>query len=452
MLNVQDLEKLINLLKDKNEPFESLAAHFYKAFPKSEQFKAGCAICMLLQDNLLALNERMVGFFLLYDMYRQTSAGTSPFVPVVLDTLEATTEPVERKFLLQFLTSLPKELPKQSAQQFLSAFDPKEVLTLPDLKVFRRMHQQGFPKVTGGSSYIRPVVTDPQAAWTPPHHSLDAADIRDDLNFDGLDLPWARPSCPLMAVSASEVHWLHVPTLAEPLWDYSMCADKSLGSEVRELVTKATNAPLPAHHQQVLFNVLEQDPKLVYHCGLTPKRLPELVENNPLVATTVLVKLMSSWQITEYLSVLVNMEMSLHSMEVVNRLTTAVKLPSEFVHLYISNCISSCEHIKEKYMQNRLVRLVCVFLQSLIRNEIVNVQDLFIEVQAFCIEFPRIREAASLFRLLKTLEYEGTTKEGGGRETKDITTESGQPADQEVAEKFDDGQPWFNAANELSAV
>jgi len=414
MLTAQELDALLNLLKESSKPFESIALSFYKSFPKSDQFKVGCVISMLLQDKLLTQTQRLVGFYLLYDIYRnETSLPTTPFVPIVLETVEQTTDAVERKFLLQFLTSPPKELPKQSVLDFLDNFDPSEMPTLPDLDAFRRMHQEGAPQVAGAAFGVRPAIRDrsEDAHWAPSAGSGEGGgagslDLSpDELTLLSLEPAWCRPVPPMLEPAADEVFWLHPPhTLCEPLWDYSMCADTSLGAEVRELVAKAVKAPLPQQQQQLICSGLEQDAKLVYHCGLTPRKLPDLVENNPAIAIEVLLKLMSSSQITGYFSVLVNMEMSLHSMEVVNRLTTAVDLPTEFVHLYISNCISSCENIKDKYMQNRLVRLVCVFLQSLIRNKIINVQDLFIEVQAFCIEFSRIREAASLFRLLKTLE------------------------------------------------
>mmetsp|Transcript_60447 Transcript_60447/g.112259 ORF Transcript_60447/g.112259 Transcript_60447/m.112259 type:complete len:421 (+) Transcript_60447:48-1310(+) len=416
MLSVQELDNLLKLLKESSKTFESIAQSFYKSYPKSEQFKAGCVICMLLQDNLLSQTQRLVGFYLLYDIYRnETSLSTTPFVPIVLETIERTKDVAERKFLLQFLSSPAKDLPKQSALDFLANHDPAEVPQIPDLDTFRRMHREGAPQVLpGAASGVRPCVSARETAglaWMPPTSEDDMEErselglAPEQLSLLSLEPTWLRPAPPLLEPATDEVFWLHpAHILCEPMWDYTMCADTSLGSEVRELLAKASKAPLPTWQQQIIISGLEQDAKLVYHCGLSPRKLPDLVENNPAVAIEVLLKLMSSSQITAYFSQLVNMEMSLHSMEVVNRLTTSVDLPTEFVHQYISNCIQSCENIKDKYMQNRLVRLVCVFLQSLIRNKIINVQDLFIEVQAFCIDFSRIREAASLFRLLKALE------------------------------------------------
>jgi len=124
---------------------------------------------------------------------------------------------------------------------------------------------------------------------------------------------------------------------------------------------------------------------------------------------------MEQRKITDLLDVLVEMELSVNTMEVVNRLANnlvpgseGAALPRPFLHLYISNSIVHCGNITTLQLQNRQARLVCVFLQSLFRNNIIDIhvipQALLFQIEAFCVEFGRIREATALFTYIKELE------------------------------------------------
>jgi hypothetical protein len=204
--------------------------------------------------------------------------------------------------------------------------------------------------------------------------------------------------------------------------------------------------------------------QFLQECKLEPQTLPLLVENNHNIAIECLLKILSPpgvdidesfgpEQENDFLSALVSMDMSLQSMEVVNFLATTpwsiynasktlsseaaltkekvgdvrksgreskqptaplvdsssqnkdrYLLPKEFLHSFISNCISCCENIVEEKVQKRSVRLCCIFFQNLIQRNIVDVEEVQVEVQAFCIEFSRFREAIVLFKLLKDSE------------------------------------------------
>ena len=179
--------------------------------------------------------------------------------------------------------------------------------------------------------------------------------------------------------------------------------------EIKTLVNNCRIGPLAPSQQQLITDTLDDDPRLLHLCGIDASSLVEVVEHNPAVASGWLERLVrlygeSHELVSSCMSSLSDMEVSLHSMEVMNRVASSVTLPADAVHVYVGNCIKSCTTIQDKYMQNRLVRLVCVFLRSLIRNNILDSPDMLAEITTFCVDFSRIREANSLYKLLKSVE------------------------------------------------
>ncbi|XP_062202846.1 uncharacterized protein LOC133905144 isoform X2 [Phragmites australis] len=397
-LRPEERADLLSLLAAAARPLADVVADFLARFPRERRLRVGATLCFLLEDKkMLHPTGRLIAFAILHQSY--SSQLANPYVPMLLNAAgDETSEKSERAFAQLLLTSASgnnNEVLKQSAVDYIngSVSASQVLLTQEQLeKQYCSNSVQAQPQISSfRAATVRCAIPDPDvptscanssesAISSPGSKQKSASDDRDsalagllqEKSMGRLGPQWIRPTPPRLPVLDGELQWLNPDNNHELLWDYSMCADTSRGAAIRDLIARALKGPLaPAQQEQVIIE-LAKDPKLVYHCGMTPQKLPDLVEHNPLIAVEVLSKLIHSPDISGYFDVLVHMEMSLHSMEVVNRLTTAVDLPKVFVHEYISNCIHSCQNIKDKYMQNRLVRLVCVFLQSLIRNKIIN--------------------------------------------------------------------------------
>ena len=122
---------LYPIISDDKITFENVAKTFRDTYKGTAKFKTEVTLCLLLQDKLLNLSQRLAAFYILYDMHSQEK-GISPHLPLVLETLTSTTNAIEKKFLIEFLQRQINDK-KMIIKDYITQNESTENIDTPDL-------------------------------------------------------------------------------------------------------------------------------------------------------------------------------------------------------------------------------------------------------------------------------------------------------------------------------
>ena len=360
-----------------------------------------------------------------------------------LDVLESSSLPlqgVERQFLLRLLLHQQMAAIRQrSAKDFIDAFKPDRFSTQPIRGRDKGGKEEGTAVMSEVAMMLQPLRAFVQARVPSPPPALSSYLAL--CSRSGGRLPSSVPTTPVSgrsgASSISPASFADEGGRSNSPSPLPMSGASPLPfDQLVEHVQRAQRTHLSSTERHAVIDALNTTPSMVHsllhHGVIGPPHLPALIEKNPAVAVALLQVILTPPAnpelSTAMLSPLLQLDLSLHSMEVVNRLATPASgvasasptpsspssagpslLPPEFLPAYLHHCIECCRGIRDKYGQSRMVRLVCVFLQSLLRGERreglgEGLDGLSSELMSFCVDFSKVKEAAALFRILKEWE------------------------------------------------
>lgn len=103
MLSSQDLSLLYKIISDKNQTFEEISKVFNSKFNKDSKNKAAASLLILLEDDLLNFHQKIISYYILYDISKREKMETTPYLSFILERLRKSNDKIEQNFLIDFL-------------------------------------------------------------------------------------------------------------------------------------------------------------------------------------------------------------------------------------------------------------------------------------------------------------------------------------------------------------
>ena len=103
MLSEKELAELYKIISDDNQTFKKISESFQNNISKENQSNAATTLIFLLRDNLLNIHQRIISYYILYDISIYDKMETNPYLSIILEMLRKSQNKNEQNFLVDFL-------------------------------------------------------------------------------------------------------------------------------------------------------------------------------------------------------------------------------------------------------------------------------------------------------------------------------------------------------------
>ena len=103
MLSPNELSLLYEIISDEKQTFEKISEKFDSNFNNESKTKATMTLLILLNDNILNIHQRIISYYILYEISKKERKDINPFLSVILQKLESSNDKNEQNFLIDFL-------------------------------------------------------------------------------------------------------------------------------------------------------------------------------------------------------------------------------------------------------------------------------------------------------------------------------------------------------------